>query len=403
MLSYEAALERLLAAIPGPTSDQEVAVAVAAGRYLAAPPAARVALPPFDNSAMDGWAVRSADIRSVPARLRMVGRVAAGETWDGVIRAGEAVRVFTGSPLPTGADAVIMQEDSRWDPQQPTWVEFTDTAKPWENVRIRGEDCPCGAAMAEVGTRLGAAQLTYFHAAGVDHIRVYPPVTVAIVPNGSELVSPGTPLPPGCIYESNSIALATLLQAAGAQPSISSTPADEPTAIREALRRAFQEADLVVTAGGASVGDADLIKPSFEALGGTLDFWRVGMKPGKPFFLGRLGEGRGAKFLLGVPGNPVSAFVTTVLLVLPAVRRRMGAAAPAPTVQPGRLLEPLTNPEGRRHWMRVQCDSQGGVRSSGAQRSHFLSSLARSNGLVDVPPQTQWPAGTEVPVVRWER
>lgn len=401
MLAFEAARERLLDAVPCPASEGAVTLDIAsgAGRYLAETPRSPIDLPPFDNSAMDGWAVRSLDLTDVPRRLRIQGEVAAGGTFFGTLQPGHAVRIFTGSPLPAGADAVVMQEDAR--SPEPGFVQILERSRPWEHVRLRGEDLRRHADLVPCGTRLGAAHLALLAAAGMNTVRVHRHVRVAILPNGSELVPPGHPLPPGGIYESNGIALAELVASTGAIPHRLPPPRDNLREIQNALREAFASSDAVITAGGASVGEHDLIKPAFESLGGTLDFWRVAMKPGKPFFFGIIPGSPSPKFLFGVPGNPVAAFVTTLLLVLPALRKILGATECYGATHPGQLAEPLSNPQDRRHFIRIHCDRDGAVRSSGPQASHLMGSLAAANGLVDLPPNTHWPAGTSVRVWRW--
>lgn len=403
MLAFETALRTLLAAlpVPAPATGQEIPLEASNGRYLAATVHSPRDLPSFDNSAMDGWAVRSADVQELPARLKIQGQIAAGQTPDAVLKPGHTFRIFTGSPLPPGADAVAMQEDARM--LDPETVEILDRVKPWENVRLAGEDVRRGSPLITAGTRIGPAQLALLAAVGMTSVPVYPQICVAILPNGSELLPLGSPYRAGGVYESNALALAALIAGVGATPVRLPPPPDELPAVVESLRQGFSQADIVVTAGGASVGDHDLVKPAFESLGGDLNFWRVALKPGKPFFFGTLPRaGRSPAYLFGVPGNPVSAFVTTVLLVLPALRRMLGAAAPETPTSPGVLIEPLSNPESRRHFIRIRKDGAGGVRSSGPQGSHLLVSLAAANGLVDVPPHTQWPAGTPVQVWHWD-
>jgi len=403
MLELEQALEALLGALPSPedTSAGEVALDAAVGLYLSSPWFSPLDLPPFDNSAMDGWAVRVEDVQSVPARLTIQGRVAAGQTHSAPLRPRHAIRVFTGSPLPTGADAVVMQEDAHV--VDPATVEIREPARPWEFVRMAGEDVRRGAELLATGTRMGPAQLALLAATGCTRVRVHRRVRVAILPNGSELIPPGENLPPGKVYESNALALASLVAQVGACPIRLPPPPDELPALTTSLEHAFDQAEVVITAGGASVGDHDLVKPAFESLGGRLEFWKVALKPGKPFFFGRLPRpGRPDGFLFGVPGNPVSAFVTTVLLVLPALRKLLGAPKWTTPNLPGTLAEPLSNSGGRRHFIRVQRDLQGSVRPSGPQASHLLGSLAAANGLVDVPPNTRLPAGTSVRVWTWD-
>jgi molybdopterin molybdotransferase len=221
---------------------------------------------------------------------------------------------------------------------------------------------------------------------------------VALLATGSELTEPGQPLAPGRIYESNQLALAPLLARCGAIARAYPLVPDTLSATRAALETAFAECDLVVTCGGVSVGEMDFVKAAFERLGGKLEFWKVAIKPGKPFLLGRLGS----KLLFGLPGNPVSAFVTFLLLVRPAIVRWQGAAQVALPSHPAVLAEMIANPDARRHFMRVKVDETGHVRSAGLQGSHRLGSLANANGLLDVPPQTTLAAGSTVPVLRWD-
>jgi len=406
MLEFEAALARLVGAVPtpSPAAAVQVPLSQSLGRYLADSPPNPSDLPGTDNSAMDGWAVRSEDCQQPPFRLRQVGHVAAGAWFDGTLGRGETVRVFTGSPLPYGANAVAMQEDAKPDPLAPDQVEFHEVVRPWESVRLRGEDLRIGAPLLPGGTRIGPAQLALLAAAGLSSVSVHRPLRVAILPNGSELITPGQTLPRGGVFDSNGPTLAALVATTGAEVRAYAPPADQLEVLGAALRLALAEADVVVTAGGASVGEHDLIRPAFASLGGQLDFWQIALKPGKPFFFGTLPgstPGTAAKFLFGVPGNPVSAFVTTLLLVLPAVRKMLGAGDERTASHPGQLQEPLSNPEARRHFVRVYCDGLGGVRSTGPQGSHRLGPLALANGLVDLPPRTQWPAGTVVNVLRW--
>jgi molybdopterin molybdotransferase len=201
----------------------------------------------------------------------------------------------------------------------------------------------------------------------------------------------------GKIHESNRLTLATLISAAGGTSKIFPLVPDSPGETRRAFDAAFAECDLVVTSGGVSVGEMDFVKSAFEEAGGTLEFWKIAMRPGKPFVFGR----RGGKFLFGLPGNPVSAFVTFLLLVRPALLRWQGASSVGLPIHHGILAEAIVNPADRRHFMRVTVDGQGKVRGAGMQGSHVLSSLAAANGLLDVPAKTTWPAGAAVVVMRW--
>ncbi len=396
MLALENARERLLSTLVALPAEP-VPVAAADGRVAAADVYSPRDLPPFDNSAMDGYAVRSADTATVPAPLRVVGRAAAGGGFAGIVGPGGCVRVFTGAPMPAGTDAVVMQEDVDVDPADPTRVVVREGVKPWEDVRFRGEDVRRGARIVVAGTVLGPQQVALLGATGFAEVTVHRAPRVVVLANGSELRPPGAPLGTGEIHESNTAMLAALVRRAGGVPVAARCVPDDAEVLRSALAGAFAVADVVVTVGGASVGEHDLVKAEFTALGGELEFWRLALKPGKPFFFGR----HQGKFLFGLPGNPVSAFVTSVLLVLPALRRLQGIADHGPPSTPGTLEGPLSNPDGRRHFVRVATDADGMVRASGAQASHLLGSLAAADGLVDVPPRTTLAAGTAVRVIRW--
>jgi molybdopterin molybdotransferase len=392
MLELDEARERLLAAI-SPLGHELVNVGAAAFRVAAADIRSEVDLPAFDNSAMDGYAVRAEDIATAraeaPVTLDLLGKVAAGMTFDGTVPAGRCVRVFTGSMLPSGADAVVMQEDTRVDDATPDTVHVFDAAKPWENVRFRGEDVKRGTVIVRAGDRLTPGRIGVLAAAGVARLAVFRRPVIGLLATGSELVEPGTPLSPGKIYESNRAMLEPLLARSGAEVRSYPLVPDTLVGTQEALARAFAECDGVVTSGGVSVGEFDFVKAAFEKLGGELDFWKVAIKPGKPFVFGRLKE----KFLFGLPGNPVSALVTAFLLVRPALWRWQGATDVLPPAFRCVLGEPFINRGDRRHFMRARIDADGVARSAGPQASHRLGSLADANALIDVPPNTTLPAG----------
>ena len=283
-------------------------------------------------------------------------------------------------------------------PNAPGEVLILTPAQPGENVRPRGEDVKRGATLAEAGEVLSVGRIGLLAAAGLARVQVGRQPVVGLLATGSELTEPGQPLAPGRIYESNRLALAALIKRAGAVPKVFPLVADALAATAPALADAFDQCDAVVTSGGVSVGEMDFLKRAFEQIGGKLQFWKVAIKPGRPFVFGRL---RG-KLLFGLPGNPVSALVTFLLLVRPALLRWQGATDVSLPAHPGVLAEPLANPGERRHFMRVKVDPAGKVRSAGIQASHVLSSLAAANGLVDVPANTTLPAGTAVSVLRWE-
>ncbi|HZL44093.1 MAG TPA: gephyrin-like molybdotransferase Glp [Verrucomicrobiae bacterium] len=401
MLELEEALARILAVVPTPFRET-VSLDQAQGRIALDAIIAGIDLPVFDNSSMDGYAVRAADVAAasprVPVTLRLTGLVPAGQGSSGELAAGCCVRLFTGSPMPQGADAVVMQEDTRIVPGQPEEVLVVDPVKPWENVRFCGEDMKRGTMLVQPGDRLSLGRLMLLAAEGVGQISVGRRPVVGVIATGSELKEAGEALGPGQIYESNRVGLALLVQRAGGIARTYPLVPDVPEAAREALDRAFAECDLVVSCGGVSVGEMDFTKSAFEQLGGKIQFWKVAIKPGKPFSFGRLAD----KFLFGLPGNPISAVVTFLVLVRPALERWQGAGAIELPGSPGVLAEPLANPGGRRHFVRVCMDAQGNVRSAGVQASHTLSSLLSANGLVDVPARTTLGQGTTVRVLRWE-
>ena len=401
MLEYEEALARVLAAVPGPRSEH-VPLSEAAGRVLAEQVRSPIDLPVFDNSSMDGYGLRAADVVSArpdaPVHLRLAGRIAASEVFTGQVTTGTCVRLFTGSPLPPGADAVVMQEETRIESGAPGEVLILSPAGPGENVRSRGGDVKRGSTLGDVGEFLTPGRLGLLAATGLADVSVGRQPAVGLLATGAELQEPGQPLAPGRIYESNRLALAALLRHAGAVPRIFPLVADELAATSRALEEACNQCDAVVTTGGVSVGEMDFIKCAFGQVGGELEFWKVAIKPGRPFAFGRC---RG-KLLFGLPGNPVSALVTFLLLVRPALLRWQGAANLSLPALPGVLAEPLANDGGRRHFMRVKVDPAGRVYSAGIQASHVLSSVAVANGLVDVPPNTTLGAGATVAVLRWD-
>ncbi len=377
MHSVEQAQEQILASISTLPSEA-VTLADALGRYLAEPIRSTVELPPADNSAMDGYAVRSHDLASAgpenPIALRLIGHAPAGSVIDTFVEPGACVRIFTGSVLPRGATAVVMQEDVQRDDQDASRILFVDRATPWENCRLRGEDIKSGAVVAEAGEKITAPMLSQLAAVGITSVRAARRPVVGLLATGNELREPGNPLPPGAIYESNRLSVAALAQQTGAVPRIYPLVPDGLDATKVALERAFSECDVVITTGGVSVGDADWVKAAFTGIGGQLDLWKVAMRPGKPFAFGRWNEKR----FFGLPGNPASTLVTFMVLTRPALLRMQGARDVFWPMLSAALAEPLANPKDRRHFMRVVIDAAGHARSAGTQASHFVSSLARN-------------------------
>ena len=396
MLSLEEAVERSLAAAPL-LGSEIVPLADAGGRFVASPMKAGVSLPGFDNSAMDGYAARSADLNGAttesPVELSCIGVIPAGAHPVDKVGEGTCMRIFTGSPIPRGADAVIMQEDCS-TPGNDHTVRCNDSIKPWENIRLKGEDVREGDPLITAGMRITAGTIGLLAATGHHSVEVGLRPKVGLVATGSELVEPPGELQPGEIYESNRDMLVSLVDKANGLPTPYPIVPDMLEDTMTTLEQAFADNDAVLTCGGVSVGDHDHVKPAIEQLGGSLDFWKVAVKPGKPFVLGQVG----GKPVFGMPGNPVSALVTYLLLVRPALLNMQGAAEWRLAKRPGCLVDELANKGDRRHFVRVTIDDHGLVRSVGGQHSHMLGSLAKANGLVDLPPGTRLAKGDPVNV-----
>ena len=398
MLSLEEAIERSLAAAPK-LGGETIPLANAEGRFAASDAKAKVSLPAFDNSAMDGYAVRSCDLKGAsansPVGLDCIGVIPAGTFPSDSLNNGTCMKIYTGSPIPNGADAVIMQEDCQTTPDACNTVHCNDSVKPWENIRLEGEDIREGDAVISNGSRITAGTIGLLAASGHDRIEVGRRPRVGLLATGSELTEPPGCLKPGEIYESNRAMLASLAARVNAEPTPYPIVPDSLDNTVAALERAFAENDVVVTSGGVSVGDHDHVKPAIERLGGSVDFWKIAVKPGKPFVLGQVG----GKPVFGLPGNPVSALVTYLLLVRPALLKMQGAAEWRLAERPGRLADELANKGDRRHFVRVMIDDRGLVRSAGGQRSHLLGSLAKANGLIDLPPGSCLAKGDPVDVL----
>jgi molybdopterin molybdotransferase len=395
MISLETARNTILESLSPVSATEVVPLLEAAGRVCASDVYAPSNLPAFDNAAVDGYAVQSTDLRKAsreePVCLRQAFTVSAGETPTSPVLSGTCARILTGAVVPPGADAVVMQEDVRVDGAA---VCFTDRVAPWEAVRLAGEDLRQGAAVVQTGERLRPAHAGLLAATGNATISVFRRPRVALLATGNELVEPGVPLAPGRIHDSNRVMLAVQAMVDGVSVVSTKSVGDDLEGIMAGLREAAQIADVVVSTGGVSVGSMDFVKAALNALGGKIEFWRVAMKPGKPFAWGRLGDAH----WFGLPGNPVSAFVTWWVLVRPALRRLMGMKDPHGRRAHGRLGGPVRNASERRHLMRVTLDTDATVHPAGTQASHIQSSLAAATALMDVPPGAAWEAGREVMV-----
>jgi molybdopterin molybdotransferase len=364
----EDALLQVLARVT-PLDAEEVPVAEAAGRVLAEPGRAAGDLPPFDSSAMDGFAVRASD---TPGALRVVGQSAAGSPFDGTLDQGQAVTISTGAVVPAGADAVV--------PVERTTGEVTvERVEPGENIRPTGGDIRAGDVVVEEGTMLRPAQVGALAAAGIPRVRVARRPRAVVLPTGSELRPPGTLLGPGEIYESNSVLLAAQLASAGAEVTVLPPVADDEDATRDALERGL-DSDVLVTSGGVSVGPHDLVRRLLAELGAEEVFWRVAVKPGKPVAYATRGE----TLVFGLPGNPVSSFVAFELFVRPALRALQGARDPGPHWLAGRLSVPLRRNAERDQLVRARRDGDL-LEPIVGQESHMIARSAAADALVLVP------------------
>ncbi|UYO00256.1 MAG: molybdopterin molybdotransferase MoeA [Devosia sp.] len=342
LLPVDAALAAILARVP-PVSSEIVDIAQAVGRVLAEPIIARHDQPPFNASAMDGYAVRAADVQP-DEFLTVIGSAQAGARFEGVMGHGEAVRIFTGAPLPEGADTVIMQEEAIRDGER---VRFAVPARPGHSVRLKGNDFAVGDTLVAAGERLSPMQISVIAAANIAEIPVSRRPRIALVATGDELVPPGQPLGPDQIVASNSFGLAAMLAPYADVVLDHGIMPDNREALREGIANVLaQDPDIVITSGGASVGEHDLVQDVLKDLGVSLDFWRINMRPGKPLMFGSLGR----TLVFGLPGNPVSAMVTALVFIKPALRAWLGAAEHEPWHLP---LAGATPPNSaRRHFMR---------------------------------------------------
>ena len=392
MLSEEEARTRILAAVPT-LATVNVPLRQAAGRYSAIELVATIPLPSFDNSAMDGYAV-IASSATKDARLKIVGDQPAGVSGDLQIRGGEAVRIFTGAPLPAGADAVVMQEETE---RQADFVLIrTETVSPGEFVRKTGGDLALGQQILRRGDRLSPVTLPLLASQGIESIDVHQSPRVAIVTTGDELVELGTELRPGEIFETNGVMLAGLAEAAGAEVVMRSHCRDDFEELCAVLRDATDN-DVVIISGGVSVGERDLVRDALRKVGAQIDLWRVAVKPGKPFLFGMCERCA----IFGLPGNPVSSFVTFLIFVRPGLLQMMGANDLGMVRSIARLSHDIAADETRPHYLRGKVED-GRFSVVGQQESHALFGLARANALLRVNPGEQLRAGLEVEVLLLE-
>lgn len=377
MLTIEQALERMAAAARPIAEVEQVATRSAAGRVLARDVIATVDVPPLDNAQMDGYAVRCADVAQAPTQLPVALRIAAGQE-PSSLPAGAAARIFTGAPIPLGCDAVVMQEDARAQDGQVVLLKVPEAGR-W--ISRAGGDIARGSVALAAGVGLRAQHLGVAASVGVAELSVVRRPRVALFCTGDELTMPGEPILPGRIYNSNRYLLAGLLETLGCVVQDFGIVPDTLAATRAVLGRAAADADLVLSSGGVSVGEEDHVRAALESLG-QLDLWQIAIKPGKPLAFGSL---QGVPFI-GLPGNPVSSFVTFALLVRPFLQWRLGMRGPGPQVFALRADFRHRADPVRREFLRARINDTGGLELFTRQNSSVLSSVAWAQGLVDLAP-----------------
>lgn len=384
LLAVDEALARLLDGA-GPGESETLPLAQAAGRVLAQSLTARRTQPPFDASAMDGYAVRSQDVARLPATLRVIGTAPAGKRFAGSVGAGEAVRIFTGAPVPEGADTIVIQEDTKRPAEDS--VEIIDAPAPGRHIRRRGLDFREGDALLEKGRVLDASALSLAAAANYPSLAVVKRPLLAVIATGDELMPPGSETGPDQIIASNAYGVAAIAAEAGARVLDLGIAPDRKEAIAALVRRAVDEgADVLVTLGGASVGDHDLTHEVLTEEGMTLDFWKIAMRPGKPLMFGRLGHTR----FIGLPGNPVASLVCSHLFVKPLLARLGGRPHAQETLR-ATLARPLPANDRRQDYIRCLLEPGGHgwiATPFEVQDSSMLKVFATANALIVREPHT---------------
>jgi molybdopterin molybdotransferase len=393
LLPVEDALARLLDKAVPITKTESVLLSAANGRVLSHPLSARLTQPPFDASAMDGYAIRSEDVAVLASRLKVIGESAAGHAFGGKVGAGEAVRIFTGAPVPEGADAVLLQEDATL--VDGGFIENTFSPEAHRHIRPRGQDFAEGEIVLQGGMVVDPGRMLV--AAGMNHpaLDVYRKPLVAILATGDELLPPGSTLGPSQIVASNTVAVSALAVAAGADVFDLGIVADKPDLIAAAVQQATDAgADVLVTLGGASVGDHDLVQSTLRGVGMELDFWRIAMRPGKPLMVGSLGAMR----VLGLPGNPVSSMVCAVLFLEPLLAR-LGHLPGRSRERMATTITDLPQNDHRQDYVRAEArrNETGAlqVTSYGKQDSSQMKIFSQSDALIIRPPNAAaMPAGS---------
>ena len=403
MLTAQQALDHLLSHAQTVRESEKVAMQAALGRVLAENVNSLVDVPPLDNTAMDGYAVRSADIATSGKSLKIAQRIPAGSMGT-PLESGTAARIFTGAPVPPGADAVVMQEDCALESEggQVT-INIAPTAGQW--IRRRGEDLTAGKTALTAGTFLRPQELGVAASAGLTHLSVKRRVKVAAFFTGDEIALPGEPLKPGGIYNSNRDTLLACLKSLGCDATDLGIVPDRLDATRAALRKASKDHDLIITSGGVSVGEEDHIKPAVTAEG-RLDLWQIAIKPGKPLAFGAVRKSDdpkdGEAWFIGLPGNPVSSFVTFLLFVRPFILKLQGREAKLPQSYFMRADFDWLKADRRNEFLRVKLNSNGGLDLFPNQSSGVLTSVSWGDGLVDCAPNQPIKAGDLVKYIPFD-
>ena len=401
MLAVAEAREIILSAVRT-LSARAVPLVEALDCVLAQDVASPINLPLWDNSAVDGYAVHSSDVAGAnennPIHLRVTSTVPAGTAAGARLEPQTCARIFTGAPIPEGADAVVMQEDTR--PHHEGYIAVEESVEVGENIRCAGDDATKGEIVLRSNRVLGPAQLGLAAAVGLAQLTIYPRPRVGVLVTGAEIIEPGRALRPGQIYDANSYSLGALVKQAGCEPVELGIADDTREDLFEKIDYGLSECDAVITVGGVSVGEYDLVKDVLAELGCEQKFWRIAMRPGKPFVFGARGE----KLAFGLPGNPVSAAVTFLILVRPALLKMRGAAEiDLPTVT-AEAAEDFVNRGDRVHYMRANLRRDGEkwlAKPMPRQGSHVISSLANADCLVEVPEETTIPQGHPVRAIRF--
>lgn len=385
MITFRKALTEILS-FAKPVKTEKIAVTDSYGRILSSDIIAPISIPTFDNSAMDGYAARSSDLKKVPLTLKVVEIIQAGSVPRKTVRRGECAKIMTGAPMPSGADCVIMVEDTKMimsDGHNPE-VMILKRVKKWENVRFAGEDIKKGTKVLSAGQVVTPSVMGVLSSVGLDRVEVYKKVKVGFLTTGDEIIHPPKVLKRGQIYNSNRYTLLGAINSCGAEPVYMGHIRDNLAAIADAVKKGVMAADIIVSSGGVSMGDYDAVKKAFESLGAKIKFWKVAMKPGRPNVFAVLN----GKPVFGLPGNPVSTLLSFELMVKPAIYRMSGRKDFLPETFTAKSNFKFSKNDRRQHFLRAILSGKKGeyaVKLTGPQGSAILTSVVKADCLVVVP------------------